>query len=60
MTFGMPKCPECDKSVDMREYVEVQVTLVRNDMPTPLGTEIYCADCWYDIEDHNETQKDRS
>jgi hypothetical protein len=51
-----PRCPECGKVVDLSEYVQMSAELIRNGTPTPLGVEMYCTDCWYEINEDKDGQ----
>ena len=61
VAIDKPQCPECGKSINPRgEYVEMSAMLVRGDVAVPIGNELYCVQCWYDLkEDENgEAEED--
>lgn len=60
--FGKPKCPECEREVDLTEYIQVTVERVYNEQPTVLGIEMYHEDCWYGLQEEADGQakKDRA
>ena len=59
--FGGPRCTECNKVLDLNEYVEVSATLIRLGASISLGTQMYCTDCFYEMdEDDDGKEKDGS
>jgi hypothetical protein len=50
-SISSPPCPECGNPISPNEYVEVNVTMVRGDMRTPIGVDMYCAPCWLELSE---------
>lgn len=58
--FGSLKCPECEKSLSLHEYVQVTVERVISGVPTVIGTEMYHLDCWFDMQEGKDGEEEEN
>ena len=48
------KCTNCEKVVPEDEYVELEATLIRGTQGIPLGIQVFCTKCWYEMQGKGE------